>query len=112
MGDEEEFLMVRHIVLWRFHDRAAGRDKPENLSAARSLLLSLKQSIPVIVDWEVAVTTETSRGESDLALNSTFASFGDLALYQQHPEHQKVVQFLRSVHAGKVSADYELDEAR
>jgi|WetSurSiteA1Bulk_404760.scaffolds.fasta_scaffold146461_2 hypothetical protein len=103
--------MVRHIVLWRFHDRAAGQEKVENLSTARSLLLSLKRTIPVIVDWEVAITPETPKGESDLALNSTFASFEDLALYQQHPEHQKVVQFLRSVHAEKISADYELDEA-
>jgi Stress responsive A/B Barrel Domain len=102
--------MVRHIVLWRFLDRAGGRDKMENLSIARSLLLSLKRSIPVIVDWEVAITSGTSKRETDLALNSTFGSFEDLTLYQQDPEHQKVVEFLRSVHAGKVSADYEFDE--
>jgi hypothetical protein len=104
--------MIRHIVLWTFQEQAGGRDKPENLSRARSLLMALKGNIAVIRDWEVAITAGTPGDSGDLALNSTFDSPEDLSAYQNHPEHQKVVAFLRSVHSGKVVADYDIDAAR
>jgi hypothetical protein len=104
--------MVRHIVIWTFQEQAGGSDKRQNLDRARSLLLALKDTIPVIREWEVAITSGIPGATGDLVLQSTFDSFGGLAEYQSHPEHQRVVSFLRSVHSGKVVADYDIATAR
>jgi hypothetical protein len=96
--------MVRHIVLWRFLDTEDGESKQANLLKARSLLLGLKTAIPEIRELEVGIV----RGGCDLVLNSTFDSQEDLQKYQAHAEHQAVVRFLRTVHSGKIVADYEL----
>ncbi len=104
--------MVRHIVVWKFQEHADGRAKGHNLAHARSLLLGLKDAIPVIREWEVAIIAGMPGVSGDLVLNSTFHTFSDLALYQAHPEHQKVVLFLRSVHSEKAVADYDIASAR
>jgi hypothetical protein len=100
--------MVRHIVLWRFQNEAEGVGKQANLLRARSLLLGLKNRVPAIREFEVEIVRSDSDDAVDLALNSTFDSLADLHAYQAHPEHVRVVQFLRKVHRGKSVADYEL----
>jgi hypothetical protein len=100
--------MIRHIVLWKFRNEAEGESKQANLRTARSLLLELKNRIPTIREFEVAIVRSDSDDAADLALNSTFESVADLHTYQAHPEHVRVVQFLRKVHQGKTVADYEL----
>jgi Stress responsive A/B Barrel Domain len=100
--------MIRHIVLWKFQEHAAGKGKRENLLQARDMLLSLKKSIPGMVEWEVGITEDGGEQAADLSLNSTFPTVATLRAYQAHPDHLAVVQFLRSVQIGKTVADYAI----
>ncbi|HXX62917.1 MAG TPA: Dabb family protein [Bacteroidota bacterium] len=98
--------MIRHIVLWKFLDEAAGKPKEANLRAAKEQLERLPEAIPEILSFEVGISVgDTSH---DLALNSTFASPEALARYQNHREHLRVVEFLRTVHGGKAVVDYAI----
>jgi Stress responsive A/B Barrel Domain len=42
----------------------------------------------------------------DLVLNSDFADAHALRAHQEHPDHVRVVEFLRKVHAGRIPVDY------
>jgi len=98
--------MIRHIVLWKFLDEAAGKTKAANLLTAKEKLEKLTQSIPEILSLEVGISLGGM--SHDLALNATFASVEALARYQNHRDHLQVVEFLRSVHDGKAVVDYEI----
>jgi hypothetical protein len=98
--------MIRHIVLWKFLEEAAGNTRAENLQKAKQLLDGLSRTIPEILTLEVGIALTTSSTAYHLALNATFASAEALVRYQNHPDHHRVVEFLRTVHDGKAVVDY------
>jgi hypothetical protein len=98
--------VFKHIVLWKFKDTAEGATKTENLRTAKALLDSLPSKIPHVASFEVGIDVLHSDASYDLVLNSSFENKDELLAYQQHPDHVRVVEFLRRVHAGKVVVDY------
>jgi hypothetical protein len=100
--------MIRHIVLWKFLDKAEGAEKVANLRKARMMLMGLKEKIPEIKSFEVGIVLPTTDQSYDLALDSTFESIKALEAYQRHPAHLQVVHFLRKVQVSKAVADFEI----
>lgn len=100
--------MLKHIVMWRFKDVAEGADKKANLLKAKSLLDALPRTIPSIMDFEVGIDILRSDQSFDLVLNSSFADQDALRTYQTHPDHVKVVEFLRKVQVTKNVVDYHV----
>lgn len=98
--------MIRHIVLWKFLEEAAGNTRTENLRKAKQLLEGLPRTIPEILTLEVGIALTHTSPAYDLALNATFASAEAIVRYQNHPDHLRVVEFLRTVHDGKAVVDY------
>ena len=92
--------MIKHIVLWRLHDRA-------NAPAMKAALETLPALIPVIRKLEVGVNLVDGDAAADLALSSEFATLADLEAYLQHPAHLKVVAFIRPLASDRRVADYE-----
>jgi hypothetical protein len=99
--------MLNHVVMWRFKDEAEGAKKSENLLKAKFLLDSLPEKISAIRSFEVGIDLLRSDSSYDLLLISRFESQRDLVSYQTHPEHVKVVEFLRRAHMSKVVVDFE-----
>jgi hypothetical protein len=99
--------MIKHVVMWKFKDIAEGRGRHENLQQARDMLMGLADKIPEIRTLEVGIDLVHSPQSYDLALIAEFDSAADLEMYRDHAEHQRVVRFLRTVHAGRVVVDYE-----
>ena len=101
--------MIRHIVVWKFLDQADGRTRLENLELARKALLELPSRIPGILAWEVGLNAVEAPEAFDLALVSLFEDREALAIYQNHPEHQRVVAFLRNVRLHRAVVDCEVE---
>jgi hypothetical protein len=99
--------MIKHIVLWTFKEQAEGRSKQENLILARQKLDAMNGKIPGMMRLEVGINFQTREGAWDLALYSEFESRRALEGYQSHPEHLKVIEFLRTVRDQRAVADYE-----
>ena len=99
--------MLRHIVMWRFRDVAEGATKAQNLQKAKEMLESLKRKIAEIQSLEVGLGVTEGEQAYDLVLNTHFENTEKLLAYQAHPEHVKVVDFLRKVQTQKAVADYE-----
>jgi hypothetical protein len=98
--------MFKHVVMWKFKDSAENGSRNENLQKAKQLLDALPEKIAVIRNFEVGIDILHSSTSYDLILNSSFENQQALVQYQTHPEHVKVVEFLRKVQISKVVVDY------
>lgn len=92
--------MITHIVLWKVNDQ-------QEISAVREKLLSLVDNVPGIQRFIVGVPNDPSGPMADISLYSEFASWDDLRAYQIHPEHMKVVDFLKTRVSERHVSDYE-----
>lgn len=99
--------MLNHIVMWKFKHEAEGTAREENCRKAKALLDSLPEKIPAIKFFQVGIDTLHADSSYDLVLISQFENQRELLAYQSHPEHVKVVEFLRRVHQSKVVVDFE-----
>ena len=103
--------MIRHIVCWKFLERAEGAARGENLQKARSMLLDLPAKIAEIRSLEVGIDEVRAERSWDMTLVATFASRADLVAYQNHPAHLALVPFLRAIQSDRCSVDYEVGAA-
>jgi len=97
--------MIVHIVIFKFHDE----NRESNLQRAKEMLEALPQKIDLIVSMEVGVNFDKSERAFDLSLYSKFKTKEDLAAYAPHPEHLKVVEFIKSVASESKVVDYILE---
>lgn len=91
--------MIKHIVLWKLHDRTQA-------GAMKAALDGLPARIPEIHKLEAGICADSGDALADIALYSEFKSEADLQTYIQHPEHQKVVAFIRPLVSERRVADY------
>ena len=97
--------MVRHIVLWTFHDTFSPEEKAAHAQRIKTELENLKGLIDGIVEIAV-VASPLPASTCDAALVSLFESEEALKGYQGHPEHQKVRSFIHSVLQSRTCLDY------
>jgi hypothetical protein len=102
------FIMIKHIVLWTFHENADGRNKDDNISIAIEQINDLKNKIPSVINLETGTTITHGNDSFDLALYAEFENIAGLKIYQEHPEHQRVIGFLKKVRDKRVFVDYEV----
>lgn len=100
--------MIKHIVMWKVKENVEGISREQNIRRMQALLETLPGLIPEIQLFEVGQALETKNASFDLVLYSSFASPKDLKHYLDHPEHQKVAEFVRAVTAERAAMDYEI----
>ncbi len=101
--------MIKHIVVWKLKEHAEGGSKEENARKIKAGLEALKNKIPQIQRIEVGLNCIPSGAAYDLALYSEFANEKDLDVYQKHPEHQKIADFVAKVREDRVVVDYRAE---
>ena len=100
--------MIKHVVMWRLKDSAAGGDKAGNAQTMKARLEALHAAIPVIRRLEVGLNAKDSERASDVVLYTEFDNGEDLAVYSQHPAHQEVVKFISAIVSETRVVDYEV----
>lgn len=96
--------MVKHIVMWKLKENAAGADKRANAIQIKKRLESLQGVVPGAFKMEVGINYNPAG--YDVVLYSEFNDHDALEGYQVHPEHIRIQQFIREVTAARVVADY------
>ena len=96
--------MIKHIVMWKFKDDVVEADKLE----MKHLLESLKGVVPSLVDIEIGLNMADGDAAKDMVLYSEFATMEDLKAYVVHPEHLKVVEFVKPLVSERAVVDYEI----
>lgn len=100
--------MIKHVVMFKFKEKADGRAKSENVNIAKKMLEELPSKIKEIKDYEVGISFINSERASDLVLISSFETEVDLDKYKIHHEHVKVVDFIREVAESSTVVDYKV----
>jgi len=100
--------MIKHIVCWTIKEFAEGCSKKENLQKLKLALENLKDKIPGILSLEVGENFDPSEDAYDFSLIIEFNNKADLKVYQEHPEHLNVIQFLRKIRDKRIVVDYEV----
>ncbi|MFA9407406.1 MAG: Dabb family protein [Candidatus Dadabacteria bacterium] len=99
--------MIKHIVMWRLKDEAAGATKEENALKLKDALESLKGKIESLKAAEVGINFNPSPAAFDVVLYSEFEDQDGLNAYQNHPEHVKIADFVGEIRTDRAVVDYE-----
>lgn len=99
--------MIKHIVMWRLKDEAAGATKEENAAKLKETLEALVDVIDELKAAQVGINFNPSPAAFDVVLYSEFEDRAGLEAYQKHPEHQKIVEFVGEIRSDRAVVDYE-----
>ncbi|QOP41600.1 Dabb family protein [Sulfurimonas marina] len=97
--------MIVHIVMFKFKEE----NKALNLAKVQNKLENLEVLIDELKSMEVGINFTEADRAMDLSLYSTFESVEDLQAYAVHPEHLKVVEFIKEVTLESKVVDYILE---
>lgn len=100
--------MIKHIVMWKLKEKALGKTKEENIKEIKSMLENLKNEIEELKEIEVGIDIPDLTGSHDIVLYTVFENEEGLDIYQKHPKHVEVAQFMRQVVTDRACVDYKL----
>lgn len=92
--------MVNHIVFWNLADK---QNADKNAALMKEKLEALCGVVPGLISAEV----HKSFGGYDVVLISRLESREALEVYQNHPAHLKVKEFVHSVVSERAACDFE-----
>ncbi len=95
--------MLTHIVLFKLKDRSVA-----NVARAADVLRAMQGTVPNLRALEVGINVLESDRAYDIALLTRFDSLAAMQEYQVHPNHVRVVEYMRGVMETSASVDYEL----
>jgi hypothetical protein len=95
--------MVVHIVMFKFKEE----NKQANLIQAKQMLEELMGAVPTLRSMDVGLNFAKEERAMDLSIITTFESKDGLDAYAVHPEHLKVVDFIKQVVEYSKVVDYE-----
>ncbi len=95
--------MVVHIVLFKFKEE----NKKPNMIQAKQMLESLMGAVPTLRSIDVGINFAQEERAMDLSIVTLFESQDGLDAYATHPEHLKVVAFIKTVVEYSKVVDYE-----
>lgn len=94
--------MLVHIVMFKFKEE----NKNANIIQAKQMLENLMGAVPSLRSMDVGVNMIPSDRAMDLSIIAVFEGKEGLDAYDVHPEHQKVVAFIKSVVEYSKATDY------
>ena len=96
--------MVKHIVTFKVKDE----NRHNNLAKAKEIIEALKDKISEIIHIEVGIDFGLDANPSDFIIYSEFKTKANLEIYAKHPEHIKVVEFIKTIASERRVVDYEI----
>jgi hypothetical protein len=95
--------------MWTLKEEYNGQTKQEIAEDLKMQLLNLKSKISEIQSIEVGINSINHEKNHDVILISEFHTFDDLKKYSTHPEHIKVVDFVKNISTGRAAVDFTMD---
>ena len=94
--------MIIHIVLFQFKKE----NKEQNIKKVSEMLEALPEKVPTLKSMEVGLNYSDSERAMDLSLVATFDNKVGLEQYATHPDHMKVVEYIKGVVTESRVVDY------
>ena len=99
--------MIKHLVFFKVKDGIGNLDKNQILQNIKEKLDKLPDLIEEIKYYEVGINVTDSPRSWDISLISGFNNADDLTYYKDHPEHLKVVEYIKEVTTSSAVVDYD-----
>lgn len=100
--------MIKHIVMFKFKEEAAGKTAYENAIEAKNRLANFMDEIPSLKNLEVGINSkEAPESNYNLVLVCEFDDIDGLNDYQVHPAHIEFGEFIKTVRESRACIDYE-----
>ena len=99
--------LIKHIVMWKLKEFSEGKSKLENAKQIKMSLENLKEEISQIEFIDVGLNINKSKQAYDIVLYSEFKNEEDLNIYQNHPSHIRISEFVTKVRDERMVVDYE-----
>ena len=97
--------MLRHIVMMKFSDRENAGKQAEQV---KKMLEDLVPTIHELKRMEVGLNINTKPSAFDLVLTADFDDENGLNIYRAHPDHVKILDFMKNTVEKTAVADYFL----
>lgn len=94
--------MLTHVVCWKYKEEISEETRDEH----RAQLKNLKLLIPEVLDLRIGADILHLERSFDTVLIATYGDRESLDIYNEHPEHQKVVAFGREIAEKVISVDF------
>ncbi|MDZ7755276.1 Dabb family protein [Rhodohalobacter sp.] len=102
--------MIRHIVMWKIQDEAAGATKQKNAEKMKLILEGLRTNIDEIKDVQVGIQINQDDPDAlDVVLICDFETDLDFQMYTRNAHHKKAVEFIKKVAESRYTVDYKVD---
>jgi len=95
--------MVMHIVMFRFQEGVSEAIKQE----IKLQIEQLVELVPGLLNMKVGLNFAQEERAMDMVLISHFENKDDLDFYATHPEHLKVIEFIKTVAEYTKVVDFE-----
>ena len=92
----------------RLRDYDNKTQKLENALKLKRAIEDMKKHIEQLTFIEVGLNFNEKPSAFDLVVTSVFESEVDLEIYRLHPEHKKLMVFLKTVTSESAVVDYEV----
>lgn len=96
--------MICHIVMFKFRENTS----KENMASAKCQIQALADYIPQIISMEVGINFAKEARAMDMSLICKLSTKEDLAIYANHPEHLKVIEYIKTIAEYSKVVDYEI----
>src|SRR5690242_5070749 len=100
-------MTVRHVVTWKLAETDPAT-KADQVERVRAGLESLPAVVSDIRSLEVGVNAVGPDDNWDVVLIADYDDEEGLRRYVEHPEHQKVAAYIRSVVSQRAGVDFVL----
>lgn len=97
--------MINHVVLFKLKDFQQA-EKQEVRTKIKSMLEGLRGKIDELKFIEVGLNDDQDTNDYDICLITHFEDMDGLKTYAVHPEHLKVLDFIRASISGRAAVDY------
>jgi hypothetical protein len=98
-------VTFRHVVCFRWADGTTD----EQVARLREMLAALPAAIPEVRSYDFGHDAGAAESNYDFAVIADFDDRDGWVAYQQHAEHQAVLDYVRGLATDRVAVQFELD---
>lgn len=102
--------ILKHVVIWRFHEEAEGKTREENMRLVANGLRALVGVAPTLLSLEVGEDELHSAQSGDMALVCEFNSIEDMHAYRDFPPHAEISAYIKKVASERRVADFFIEK--
>lgn len=101
--------MIKHVVMIRLEGIENKEERLEMATEILNRLDKLPEKIKEIKAYDTGLNIQSfdTPNYQDLVLVSDFINLEEMEAYKKHPEHIKVVEFIKELGGAFTSVDYE-----